>query len=155
MTDRLTEGMRGRWLVLTKTSAYHLDLSGRTARRAPQGDADGYTVAALRRDDEVYQIAVLMTCEVGKRMELMARGIADDPEVLTYRCTTPVVSITRQTDAAPEVPDEVREPDYRLPVGEDGFPLEWPHWGEQERRDYLNMIAFDAPPGYDPPRASR
>lgn len=104
MTEILTDSSGGCWRVATATSAYIIDLDNRTAIRLPDlGDsaqvtADGvpYLGVALRKDGEPWSISKLIACQTGAPMEFMAFGISDEPDVATYRRTTPVQRITRE-----------------------------------------------------------
>ena len=47
---------------------------------------------------------------------------------------------------------KVDEPRYDMPVQADtGMPPEWALWTEEQRDDYVDARAFDAPQGYKPP----
>jgi hypothetical protein len=47
---------------------------------------------------------------------------------------------------------EPSEPRYDMPVQADtGMPPEWALWTEEQRDEYVDARAFDAPQGYKPP----
>lgn len=89
-----TEGV---WTVLTRTSTYVLDLSEMTLMRAPGVGGNGgesWAISALRRDSEDIPLLGIKSCQVGESAQFWVRA-ADDPDVRTWRITTPVVSIER------------------------------------------------------------
>lgn len=47
----------------------------------------------------------------------------------------------------------VPEPSLDCPVMGDGLPAAWPWWTPEQQRTYLAMVAMDAPPGWEPPKA--
>ena len=87
----------GVWTVVTQTSTYLLDLDEKTLLRAPgvggTGDEE-WTVSRLRRDSEDIPLLGVKSCRVGESAQFWVRA-ADDPDVRTWRITTPVVSIER------------------------------------------------------------
>ncbi len=87
----------GVWTVVTRTSTYLLDLDEKTLLRAPgvggTGDEE-WTVSRLRRDSEDIPLLGVKSCRVGESAQFWVRA-ADDPDVRTWRITTPVVSIER------------------------------------------------------------
>ncbi|MDL9935886.1 hypothetical protein QSJ18_03925 [Gordonia sp. ABSL1-1] len=87
----------GVWTVVTRTSTYLLDLEEMTLLRAPGvggTDDESWTVSALRRDSEDIPLLGVKSCRVGESAQFWVRA-ADDPDVRTWRITTPVVSIER------------------------------------------------------------
>ena len=41
---------------------------------------------------------------------------------------------------------------YETPVlATTGLPAEYPKWSEKKQKNYLSALAFDGPPGYEPP----
>lgn len=83
--------------MVTRTSTYLLDFGEMTLLRAPGvgGDEQGaWEVSALRRDSEDIPLLGVKTCEVGASAQFWVRAV-DDPDVRTWRITTPVVSIER------------------------------------------------------------
>ena len=87
----------GVWTVVTRTSTYLLDLDEKTLLRAPgvggTGDEE-WTVSRLRRDSEDIPLLGVKSCRVGESAQFWVRA-ADDPDVRTWRITTPVVSIEK------------------------------------------------------------
>lgn len=53
-----------------------------------------------------------------------------------------------------ERPSWVPKPRYDLTLGPDGTPIGWEWWTAEERYEYLQSCAWDAPHGYEPPRVS-
>ena len=89
---------KGRWIVVTQTSTYFLDLDNRTAIRIPNKkseNVEGYDIASLRKDGEMWNVATILKCVVGKNLELKTTGTHKKLKVMTLRRSTPVVSITR------------------------------------------------------------
>ncbi|MGU3294600.1 hypothetical protein [Williamsia sp. M5A3_1d] len=87
----------GVWTVVTRTSTYLLDFSEMTLLRAPGvgGSADdSWAVSQLRRDSEDIPLLGVKSCRIGESAQFWVRA-ADDPDVRTWRITTPVVSIER------------------------------------------------------------
>lgn len=87
----------GVWTVQTRTSTYLLDFDEMTLLRAPGvgvEDSDEWTVSRLRRDSEDIPLLGVKSCRVGESAQFWVRA-ADDPDVRTWRITTPVVSIER------------------------------------------------------------
>lgn len=87
----------GVWTVLTRTSTYLLDFGEMTLLRAPGvggTDDEGWAVSQLRRDSEDIPLLGVKSCRVGESAQFWVRA-ADDPDVRTWRITTPVVSIER------------------------------------------------------------
>ncbi|KQR98598.1 hypothetical protein ASG12_09235 [Williamsia sp. Leaf354] len=87
----------GVWTVVTRTSTYLLDFSEMTLLRAPGvgGSTDeSWAVSALRRDSEDIPLLGVKSCRIGESAQFWVRA-ADDPDVRTWRITTPVVSIER------------------------------------------------------------
>lgn len=56
--------------------------------------------------------------------------------------------------AASDRPAWVPQPRYDLPLGQDGTPVGWEWWTPEERYEYTQSCAWDAPPGYSPPQVS-
>ncbi|GAB2673501.1 hypothetical protein GCM10027169_39160 [Gordonia jinhuaensis] len=87
----------GVWTVVTRTSTYLLDFEEMTLLRAPgvghAGDSS-WSVSALRRDSEDIPLLGVKSCRVGESAQFWVRA-ADDPDIRTWRITTPVVSIER------------------------------------------------------------
>lgn len=87
----------GVWTVLTRTSTYLLDFEAMTLLRAPgvgRSDPETWEVSALRRDSEDIPLIGVKSCRVGESAQFWVRA-ADDPDVRTWRITTPVVAIDR------------------------------------------------------------
>ena len=87
----------GVWTVVTRTSTYLLDFEEMTLLRAPGvgGSTDDiWAVSQLRRDSEDIPLLGVKSCRVGESAQFWVRA-ADDPDVRTWRITTPVVSIER------------------------------------------------------------
>ncbi|MCH5642815.1 MULTISPECIES: hypothetical protein [unclassified Gordonia (in: high G+C Gram-positive bacteria)] len=87
----------GVWTVVTRTSTYLLDLDDKTLLRAPGvggTDDEEWTVSRLRRDSEDIPLLGVKSCRVGESAQFWVRA-ADDPDVRTWRITTPVVSIEK------------------------------------------------------------
>ncbi|MGJ0121210.1 hypothetical protein ACQ7HM_18550 [Williamsia sp. MIQD14] len=87
----------GVWTVVTRTSTYLLDFTEMTLLRAPgvggSGD-ESWAVSQLRRDSEDIPLLGVKSCRIGESAQFWVRA-ADDPDVRTWRITTPVVSIER------------------------------------------------------------
>jgi len=101
-STRLDDSGRGRWRVVTQTSAHHLDFDRRAVTRVdgagtPVAGA-GFSISALRRDHESVPLLELVCCEVGAEMELLL-SIRDD--CVTIRRTTSVVAITPAVECSP------------------------------------------------------
>ncbi|EGD56182.1 hypothetical protein [Gordonia neofelifaecis] len=87
----------GVWTVVTRTSTYILDFGEMTLLRAPgvgRTDDHRWEVSELRRDSEDIPLLGVKNCRVGVPAQFWVRA-ADDPEVRTWRVTTPVVEIER------------------------------------------------------------
>ncbi|GAB09367.1 hypothetical protein GOARA_036_00990 [Gordonia araii NBRC 100433] len=87
----------GVWTVVTRTSTYLLDFGEMTLLRAPGVGSSGdgnWEVSELRRDSEDIPLLGVKLCEVGVSAQFWVRAV-DDPNVRTWRITTPVVSIER------------------------------------------------------------
>jgi hypothetical protein len=87
----------GVWTVQTRTSTYLIDFDEMTLLRAPGvGSTEGeeWAVSTLRRDSEDIPLLGVKSCRVGESAQFWVRA-ADDPDVRTWRITTPVVSIER------------------------------------------------------------
>ncbi len=87
----------GVWTVVTRTSTYLLDFTEMTLLRAPgvgSTDLEEWSVSALRRDSEDIPLLGVKACRVGESAQFWVRA-ADDPDVRTWRITTPVVSIEK------------------------------------------------------------
>ncbi|GAA3039232.1 hypothetical protein GCM10010528_19780 [Gordonia defluvii] len=87
----------GVWTVVTRTSTYLLDFGEMTLLRAPGVGGSGggaWEVSELRRDSEDIPLLGVKVCEVGSSAQFWVRAI-EDPDVRTWRITTPVVSIER------------------------------------------------------------
>ncbi|MGV9825663.1 MULTISPECIES: hypothetical protein [unclassified Gordonia (in: high G+C Gram-positive bacteria)] len=85
----------GVFTVVTRTSTYLIDLDEMTLLRAPGvggTDSEEWAVSQLRRDSEDIPLLGVKSCRVGESAQFWVRA-ADDPEVRTWRITTPVVSI--------------------------------------------------------------
>lgn len=59
------------------------------------GDGSGYPLNDLRKDGEWVKIVGVKdnVIRVGERMIMECQDIADDPETVTWRMTTPVIEI--------------------------------------------------------------
>ena len=89
-----TEGV---WTVVTHTSTYVLDLDEMTLLRAPgvgRHEDERWEVSELRRDSQDIPLLEVKQCRVGRPAEFWVAA-ADDPDVKTWRITTPVVEIQR------------------------------------------------------------
>ncbi|WP_076478291.1 hypothetical protein [Williamsia sterculiae] len=89
-----TEGV---WTVVTRTSTYLLDFDEMTLLRAPgvgSSDDESWAISQLRRDSEDIPLLGVKSCRVGESAQFWVRA-TDDPDVRTWRITTPVVSIER------------------------------------------------------------
>jgi len=87
----------GVYTVITRTSTYLLDFNDMTLLRAPGvggTDSEEWAVSRLRRDSEDIPLLGVKSCRVGESAQFWVRA-ADDPDVRTWRITTPVVSIER------------------------------------------------------------
>ncbi|AFR48989.1 MULTISPECIES: hypothetical protein [Gordonia] len=87
----------GVYTVVTRTSTYLLDFSEMTLLRAPGvggTDNEDWTVSRLRRDSEDIPLLGVKSCRLGESAQFWVRA-ADDPDVRTWRITTPVVSIEK------------------------------------------------------------
>lgn len=82
----------------TRTSTYVIDFSEMTLMRAPgiggTGVDESWSISALRRDSEDIPLLGIKSCRVGESAQFWVRA-ADDPDVRTWRITTPVVAIER------------------------------------------------------------
>ncbi|AUH69027.1 MULTISPECIES: hypothetical protein [Gordonia] len=91
------DGPEGVWTVVTRTSTYVIDFGEMTLLRAPgvgRTDDHRWEVSELRRDSEDIPLLDVKICRVGEPAQFWVRA-ADDPEVRTWRVTTPVVEIER------------------------------------------------------------
>lgn len=89
------ETVDGVYTVVTRTSTYLLDFGEMTLLRAPGvggTDTEDWTVSRLRRDSEDIPLLGVKSCRMGESAQFWVRA-ADDPDVRTWRITTPVVSI--------------------------------------------------------------
>ena len=87
----------GVYTVITRTSTYLLDFNDMTLLRAPGvggTDSEEWAVSRLRRDSEDIPLLGVKSCRVGESAQFWVRA-ADDPDVRTWRITTPVVAIER------------------------------------------------------------
>lgn len=92
----------GVWTVVTRTSTYLLDFGEMTLLRAPGIGAPEHddpehrewSVSSLRRDSEDIPLLGVKSCRVGESAQFWVRA-SDDPDVRTWRITTPVMSIER------------------------------------------------------------
>lgn len=87
----------GVWTVQTRTSTYLIDFDEMTLLRAPgvgSTEDEDWAVSTLRRDSEDIPLLGVKACRVGESAQFWVRA-ADDPDVRTWRITTPVVSIER------------------------------------------------------------
>lgn len=87
----------GVWTVVTRTSTYLLDFAEMTLLRAPgvgSSDDENWSISKLRRDSEDIPLLGVKSCRVGESAQFWVRA-ADDPDVRTWRITTPVVSIEK------------------------------------------------------------
>ena len=101
MAPRVTaippETTDGVWTVVTHTSTYVLDFEEMTLLRAPgvgRHEDERWEVSELRRDSQDIPLLGLKECRVGRPAEFWVSA-ADDPDVKTWRITTPVVEIQR------------------------------------------------------------
>lgn len=87
----------GVFTVVTHTSTYLIDLNEKTLLRAPgvgRHDDQAWEVSELRRDSEDIPLLKVKTCSVGEPAQFWVSA-ADDPDVRTWRITTPVTDIER------------------------------------------------------------
>ena len=87
----------GVWTVVTHTSTYVIDFDEMTLLRAPgigRAADERWEVSELRRDSQDIPLLAVKQCTVGEPAQFWVRA-ADDPEVRTWRITTPVVDIER------------------------------------------------------------
>ncbi|GAC78286.1 hypothetical protein SAMN04488550_2269 [Gordonia malaquae] len=87
----------GVWTVMTHTSTYVLDFEEMTLLRAPgvgRNEDQRWEVSELRRDSEDIPLIGVKQCVVGEPAQFWVTA-ADDPDVRTWRITTPVVDIER------------------------------------------------------------
>ncbi|MEZ5211727.1 MULTISPECIES: hypothetical protein [unclassified Gordonia (in: high G+C Gram-positive bacteria)] len=87
----------GVFTVVTHTSTYVIDLDEMTLLRAPgigRHDDESWEVSALRRDSEDIPLLEVRTCRVGEPAQFWVSAV-DDPDVRTWRITTPVIEIER------------------------------------------------------------
>lgn len=87
----------GVWTVVTHTSTYVLDFDAMTLLRAPgvgRHSDQRWEVSELRRDSEDIPLLGVKECTVGGPAQFWVAA-ADDPDVRTWRITTPVVEIER------------------------------------------------------------
>ncbi|WP_132994310.1 hypothetical protein [Gordonia zhaorongruii] len=87
----------GVWTVVTHTSTYVLDFEQMTLLRAPgvgRAEDQRWEVSELRRDSEDIPLLGVKECRVGEPAQFWVTA-ADDPDVRTWRITTPVVEIER------------------------------------------------------------
>ncbi|ALG84838.1 hypothetical protein [Gordonia phthalatica] len=87
----------GVWTVVTRTSTYVIDFGEMTLLRAPgvgRSDDVRWEVSELRRDSQDIPLLGVKSCRVGDPAQFWVRA-ADDPDVRTWRVTTPVVDIER------------------------------------------------------------
>lgn len=87
----------GVWTVITRTSTYVIDFEEMTLLRAPgvgRSDDVRWEVSQLRRDSQDIPLLGVKNCRVGDPAQFWVRA-ADDPDVRTWRVTTPVVEIER------------------------------------------------------------
>ncbi|MCF8587917.1 hypothetical protein L5G28_10665 [Gordonia sp. HY285] len=85
----------GVWTVVTHTSTYVLDFGEMTLLRAPgvgRHDDQRWEVSELRRDSQDIPLLGVKQCTVGEPAQFWVSA-ADDPDVRTWRITTPVVEI--------------------------------------------------------------
>lgn len=97
VTEIPAAAVDGVFVVVTRTSTYVLDLGAMTLLRAPgvsehtEGD---WEVSALRRDSQDIPLLSIRSCRVGEPGQFWVSAV-DDPQVRTWRITTPVVEIER------------------------------------------------------------
>ena len=87
----------GVFTVVTRTSTYLIDLSEGTLLRAPgvgRSDEHGWEVSDLRRDSQDIPLLRVKSCRVGEPAQFWVSAV-DDPQVQTWRITTPVVEIEK------------------------------------------------------------
>ena len=87
----------GVWTIVTHTSTYVIDFEEMTLLRAPgvgRADDHRWEVSELRRDSQDIPLLGVKQCRVGEPAQFWVRA-ADDPDVRTWRITTPVVEIQR------------------------------------------------------------
>ncbi|MFT3662357.1 MAG: hypothetical protein QM809_13495 [Gordonia sp. (in: high G+C Gram-positive bacteria)] len=89
----------GVFTIVTHTSTYLVDLDEMTLLRAPGvGRADAHPetweVSELRRDSQDIPLLGIRECKVGEPAQFWVRAV-DDPDVRTWRITTPVVEIEK------------------------------------------------------------
>ncbi len=87
----------GVFTVVTHTSTYLIDLNEKTLLRAPgvgRHEDQTWEVSELRRDSQDIPLLKVRTCTVGEPAQFWVSAV-DDPEVRTWRITTPVIEIER------------------------------------------------------------
>lgn len=87
----------GVWTVTTRTSTYLVDLDEKTLLRAPgvgRSDEETWEVAELRKDSQDIPLLSIRSCAVGEPAQFWVQSV-DDPQIRTWRVTTPVVEIER------------------------------------------------------------
>lgn len=102
----------GKYLVETKSgSSYIIDLDERTLLRVVTENSDTVLIptgepvldygthngeqSRLRGDNqEPVTLVNILSCTVGESAAFMLNGVADSPEIMTLRQTTPVIAIT-------------------------------------------------------------
>lgn len=87
----------GVFTVVTQTSTYLIDLAEKTLLRAPgvgRNEDITWEVSQLRRDSEDIPLLDVRSCRIGEPAQFWVSAV-DDPEVRTWRITTPVVAIER------------------------------------------------------------
>lgn len=87
----------GVFTVVTHTSTYLIDLSEKTLLRAPgvgRHEDVSWEVSDLLRDSQDIPLIGVRSCRVGEPAQFWVSA-ADDPQVRTWRITTPVVQIER------------------------------------------------------------
>ena len=98
LVNEIPEGTdAGVFAVRTHTSTYLIDLGEGTLLRAPgvgRHQDEVWEVSELRRDSQDIPLLGVKSCRVGDPAQFWVSA-ADDPDVRTWRITTPVVEIER------------------------------------------------------------
>jgi hypothetical protein len=100
LVDRLRDGTRGRWQVITAASLYMLDLDQCTLTRVAGAGCGSAPVASLRRDYRSVPLLGLGRCQLGA--PLIALIQLRDDNYPTLRITTEVLEIRRLSAEPPQ-----------------------------------------------------
>lgn len=95
VTEIPADAVVGVFTVVTHTSTYVVDLGEMTLLRAPgvgRHEDQTWEVSELRRDSQDIPLLGVRVCTVGEPAQFWVSA-ADDPQVRTWRITTPVIEI--------------------------------------------------------------